>query len=174
MTSEEGDEHWSKPSINGIKINTDSAIFEETNCYSFAWVVRNQEGSLVEARSKCLKGSPSPKLAKVMGTREALSWVMNKNQRNVVIESDCLQMVLASFLCLSYLGGMIQHCHTLLVNLSSKNMMYKFVKRSANKVAYFLVRDNCSIADRTWKVRDFHSNFQYNFQYVLLNDLNNG
>ncbi|XP_074342410.1 uncharacterized protein LOC141679955 [Apium graveolens] len=92
MTPEDGNEHWSKPHVNSIKINTDATIFEETHSYSFAWIAHNHEGSLVEARSECLRGSPSPELAEVMGIREALSWVMSTNQKNI-IESDYLQMV---------------------------------------------------------------------------------
>ena len=104
-----------------FKINTDAAIFEETNSYSFTWIARYHEGSLVEACSKCLRGTPSPELAEVMGIREALSWVMSKDQKNVIIESDCLQIVQAirsSFSCLSYLGRVGPDCRTLLANLS--------------------------------------------------------
>ena len=163
MTPEDGNEHRNKPPVNSIKINMDAAIFEKTNSYSFAWIARNHGGSLVEARSTCLRGTPNPELAEVMGIREALSWVMSKDQKNVIIESDCLQMVQAIrsfFSCLPYLGRVVQDCRTLLTNLSSKNVMFRFVKRSANKVAHFLARDSCSIANHICRVGDVHSNFQ--------------
>ena len=77
MSHEDGDEHWHLPQPNSVKVNTDAAIFEDLNCYSHAFVVRNHEGRLVEARSRGLHGRPNPELAEVLGIREALSWVKN-------------------------------------------------------------------------------------------------
>ncbi|XP_074323404.1 uncharacterized protein LOC141660325 [Apium graveolens] len=93
MNPEDGDEHLKVPHANSVKINTDVVIFEETNCYSFAFVVRDHVGNLVEARSRCLEGNPSPELAEALGIKEALSWVANADKRNVTVESDCLQVV---------------------------------------------------------------------------------
>ena len=78
MSYEDGDEHWSKPLINSVKVNVDAAIFEETNCFSVAFVARDDKGSLVEARSKCQRGWISADLAQAVGVREALSWVKNE------------------------------------------------------------------------------------------------
>ncbi|XP_074327609.1 uncharacterized protein LOC141665523 [Apium graveolens] len=171
MIPEDGDEHWRHPPVNSVKINTDAAIFEESNCYSHAFVVRDHEGKLVEARSRCLRGSLNSELAETLGIKEALSWILEKDQSNAIVESDCLQMVQfirSSVQCSSYLGRVIQECCALLANLSFKNVKFRFVKRSANKAAHFLARQNCSITDRVWRVGDVHSDFHY----VLLNDLN--
>ncbi|XP_074326605.1 putative protein phosphatase 2C 39 [Apium graveolens] len=56
---------------------------------------RDHEGKLVEARASCLRGSLKPELAKTIDIREDLSLVKKKNQGDVVIESDYLQMVQA-------------------------------------------------------------------------------
>lgn len=90
MSHEDGDEHWSLPQVNSVKVNADAAIFEELNRYAYAVVVRDHEGKLLEARSKCLPGHPSPDMVEAIGIREALSWVKDKGVNNAVVESDCL------------------------------------------------------------------------------------
>lgn len=100
-----------------------------------------------------------------MSIREALSWIKKEDRRYIIVESDYLQIVQvirSSFLCFSYLGEVINECRVFLAKLK-----FKFVKRSVNKVAHFLARQNCSEADPIWRVGDVHSNFHF----VLLNDL---
>lgn len=93
MTSEDDKEQWQPPMSNSVKINTDAALFEDPKRYSFAFIIRDQHGSLIEAISKCSSGQVAPEFAEAMGIREALSWIKNKNHSNVVLETDCLQIV---------------------------------------------------------------------------------
>ena len=81
MTQEDGDERWVAPKDNKVKVNTDAALFSSTNCYSFAFVVRNHEGSLVEAQSRCCPGNTTPEIAEALGIREALSWLKEQLHR---------------------------------------------------------------------------------------------
>ena len=121
MNQEDGDEHWHTPMINRVKINVDAAIFEQTNCYSHAFVIRDHEGKLIEARSSCMRGQPNPDLAEALGIKEVLSWVQENDCRNTIIESDCLQVVQAirsSLTCFSYLGRFIKECRDILARLS--------------------------------------------------------
>lgn len=159
VNPEDGVEQWHKPENNSVKINTDAALFEEPNRYSYAFVTRDHFGSLVEASSKCKLGRVSPEFAKAVSIREALSWLKNKVFANAVLESDCLQVVQlirSSYSSLSYLGKVITNCRALLSGLQSQNVKLKFVRRSANRVAHYLARYSCSIADRSWKVGDVH------------------
>ena len=68
MTQNDGDEHWHSPMINSVKINFDAAIFEDSNCYSHAFVVRDHEGALIEARSKCLRDQVNPIQQKLLAS----------------------------------------------------------------------------------------------------------
>lgn len=54
MSHKDGDEHWCLPQPNSVKVDSDTSIFEESNYCNHAFAVRNHEGRLVEARSKCL------------------------------------------------------------------------------------------------------------------------
>lgn len=70
-------------------------------------------------------------------------------------------------MCYSYLGRVIEECRSILASLSNKNVRFRFVKRSANKVAHYLATNNFYIADCTWRKGDVHSDLHY----VLSNDL---
>lgn len=94
----------------------------------------------MEAISSCRSGSLNAEIAEAIGIREALSWVKSKNWPAAVLETDCLNVVQAircSSVNLSYLGRVVDECKQLLVELKSRNVTLKFVKRSANMVALF-------------------------------------
>lgn len=74
MTPEDGRVAWQAPTYDRIKVNTDAALFSNLHRYSHAQVVRDHNGALVEAMSRCYPGIVSPDLAEAMGIREALSW----------------------------------------------------------------------------------------------------
>lgn len=94
ITHEDGDEHWHLPFSDSVKDNINATIFEETDCYNHVFTIRNHAWILVEARSRCKKGEPSPYLVEAMWIREVLSWIKENNQDNVILEPDCLQVVL--------------------------------------------------------------------------------
>lgn len=78
MTTADGDEHWTAPVDNTIKVNCDAAIFAATSTYSTAFAVRDHMGDLVEAKSSCCLGNLSPENAEAISVREALSWIKEK------------------------------------------------------------------------------------------------
>lgn len=73
MTQEDRLEQWPVPKRNRVKVNSDAALFEGPSRYSVAFVIRDHQGALVGARSRCFEGQISPTLAEAMGIREALS-----------------------------------------------------------------------------------------------------
>uniref|UniRef100_A0A803NUC3 Reverse transcriptase domain-containing protein n=1 Tax=Cannabis sativa TaxID=3483 RepID=A0A803NUC3_CANSA len=74
----DGNEHWTLPNVNTIKINTDAVIFSSTNCYCYSCVARSHNGTLLEAKAKCVRGVVSPEVAEAIGIHEALSWIKEK------------------------------------------------------------------------------------------------
>uniref|UniRef100_A0A803PQ37 Glycosyltransferase n=1 Tax=Cannabis sativa TaxID=3483 RepID=A0A803PQ37_CANSA len=58
---EDGNEHWTSPNIDTIKINTDATIFSLTNYYSYSCVARTHASTLLEAKAKCVRGVVSPR-----------------------------------------------------------------------------------------------------------------
>ncbi|XP_074374501.1 uncharacterized protein LOC141714903 [Apium graveolens] len=152
VTQDDGHEHWHLPQIDRVKVNTDTAIFEGSMCYSHAFVARDHHGQLIEARSRCLQGTIAPEIAEAIEMKEALSWIKEMQYSNAEVETDSLQVVQAirsSITSSSYWGRVVDECRSLLVSLKAKNVLLRFVKRSANRVSHYLARYSCSIADRT-------------------------
>ncbi|KAM6566917.1 hypothetical protein CsatA_026045 [Cannabis sativa] len=77
--SDVGYECWRTPTDDTIKVNTDAAIFSHTNCLCFSFVARDQSGSLVAAKSKCMQGKVQPSIVEAIGIREALSWIKDQS-----------------------------------------------------------------------------------------------
>ncbi|KAL6503124.1 hypothetical protein OROHE_023753 [Orobanche hederae] len=170
MTHEDGQERWNLPMCDRIKINVDAAIFDSSSCYSYAIVIRDHNGALLEAVSSCKQATVTPELAEAVGIKEALSWVKNQGKENVDIESDCLQVIQAircSFSSRSYLGKIVEECKQLMEELKDHSVVLRFVKRSANRVSHYLARYSCLVADRRWTEGNAHPEFIS----VLLNDL---
>lgn len=143
MTQKHGDMCWKQPTIRTVKVNTDAALFNESNLYSFAMVVRDHERKLLIAKSSCKQGTLNPEVAKAVGIREALSWIKNNAWPASELESDYLraiQVIRCSSVNLSYFDRIIDECKNLLTELESKNVTLSFVKRSANMVAHYLTR----------------------------------
>lgn len=152
--------------------NTDAALFEESNSYSYSMIVRDHLGELIEVSSRCKQGNLDPVMAEAFGVHEALNWVKKKECSEVVIEIDCLALVQAircSSTNLSYLGRVVNECKDLLLSLKQRNVTLNFVKRSANRVAYCIARNSSSLAERMriWNRGNVHPKFSH----VMLEDL---
>lgn len=87
--------------------------------------------SITDNWSRCLQGKVFPELAETIEIGEVLSWIKEIQYCNIVVETDCLQVVQAirsSITSLSYLGRVIKECRLLLVSLKAKNVLIRFVK----------------------------------------------
>ncbi|KAM6557738.1 hypothetical protein CsatB_004757 [Cannabis sativa] len=137
----DGMERWIKPQGNSIKINVDAAIFERQNRFGSAMVVRDNNGLLIEGRTKLHNGNIAPTTAEALSFREALSWLKDQNYTSAWIETDCLLVVQAlrnSTTLSSQFGCVIQECKAMLASLN--DVYFCFVKRSANRVAHEFAR----------------------------------
>lgn len=100
-------------------------------------IARDHNGQMLKAKSSCKQGSMNPELTEAIGIREALNWVKEQEWTATILESDCLfavQAIRCSSFNFSYFGRVIDECKKLLVELESRNVVLKFVKRSANKI----------------------------------------
>lgn len=79
--------------INRTKVNTDAAIFQVSNCFSFAFAARNHKDELVEARSGYKPGRLDPVCAEATGIREVLRWIKERQKTDVTVETDCIVAV---------------------------------------------------------------------------------
>lgn len=170
ITHTDDDVHWKRPLEDTIMVNTDAALLEDSNCYSYAMIARDHEGNMSGAVSNCKQGNIDPEFIEAIGIRQTLSWVKTKAWPKVVVETDCVvvtHVIRCSSMNLSYLGRVLNECKTFLSDLGDRKVILKFVKRYANKMTHFIARHNSSLADRSWRGGNAHSDFIH----VLLNDL---
>ncbi|XP_074351598.1 uncharacterized protein LOC141690721 [Apium graveolens] len=162
MTREDGADHWRLPTEGTVKVNTDAAIFSSSDHFSFSMVARSHSGEMIEAKYVGRKGVIQPELAEAIGVKEALSWVKKNKWTKVEVETDCLvvvQAVRSNAIKLSYLSGIVEECKQLLSSFRDQQVTLKFIKRSANKVAHYVARHTCSLADRSWRMDNIHPDF---------------
>ncbi|XP_019191685.1 PREDICTED: uncharacterized protein LOC109186206 [Ipomoea nil] len=152
--------HVNGPTIvdNGVTpqalyfINVDATIFAERNEGGVAAVVHDRQGTFIAGRNKTVRCLQDPHLAEAMGIKEALSCAMECGWRNLVILSDC-QLVCSSLrssaLYNSYAGCVLNDCFSL--KRQFDYVSFRFIYRSANKIAHVLARDASSLSGpRSW------------------------
>ncbi|XP_062076048.1 uncharacterized protein LOC133780194 [Humulus lupulus] len=167
LLPEDGREKWSKPPLGSLKINADAANFIEASKYSFAGIIRDHDGVLLEAFSVCRSGYVAPELGEALGVREALSWLKGRNWMQAVIETDSVLVVQAlrsNITMDSYFGCVIEDCKVLWKDLSYVSIL--FVKRSANGAAHALAKESSFVAERSL-IKETISSFVLN---VILQD----
>lgn len=76
-------------------INIDASIFQGSSCFAIGMVARNHSGVFVGGLIMKFSRAVYVLEAKVMGIKEALSWVMSIWKRDVLVESDSLLAVQA-------------------------------------------------------------------------------
>ncbi|XP_050217917.1 uncharacterized protein LOC126668784 [Mercurialis annua] len=106
-------------------------------------VVRNSDGNVVQARGCSWFGSYSPRIAEIMGIREALRWL--KGREKIVFESDAMDVELEiRNQSLVESEVLIVDCVELAKQLD--NVYFVFVRRFANKAAHVLAQYASSIS----------------------------
>ncbi|XP_074361524.1 uncharacterized protein LOC141701782 [Apium graveolens] len=88
----DGQEVWVAPQIDYMKIWVDAAVFNEYNSTGLGLIVRDEQGELIQAKTKYKAGMISSTMAEALAIKEALSWI---KASKVLVESDCLTAIQA-------------------------------------------------------------------------------
>ncbi|KAM6556123.1 hypothetical protein CsatB_003142 [Cannabis sativa] len=143
-------ELWVKPVLETIKINVDAASFEQENSYGFGMVARDHLGSPLHIHAEYHGGYFPSEVVEAMGIKEALSWIKANHWKGVTIESDSMlavQAIHSTQLMTSVFGLVVNDCRTLLSSLP--DIYLRFVRRSANRDAYYVARHARSLIGRS-------------------------
>ena len=72
-------------------------LMPEGKRYGYDFIIRNEQGSMVLAKNRCMKGSQDVFTAEAMGCREAMTWLMAYMHgfTKVQVESHCLLLTTA-------------------------------------------------------------------------------
>lgn len=70
---------WVKPKQNSVKVTVDAATFKDQEACGICLIVRDDSGSILQARSKFFQHAVEPEMAEIMAIKEALSWLDHMN-----------------------------------------------------------------------------------------------
>lgn len=121
----------------------DAVVFPSSGAISL--VRRNHHGNLLGVIVRKYPNIRDPTTLEVLVIRKAFTWIKDRNVDNVIIELDCLTAVKDinnSEIMSSNYGLLIFEYQDILATLVSVRVVY--VRRSANLVAYNLVRAKVS------------------------------
>ncbi|XP_074378191.1 uncharacterized protein LOC141719717 [Apium graveolens] len=88
----DGTRQWGRPKAGWVKENVDAAIFQDRSI-GCGVVIRNDQGMFLAVRSKKLQGVWSPKEAETLALKEALSWLIELQYKECIVESDSKTLV---------------------------------------------------------------------------------
>lgn len=154
MMEGDGAYTWVKPQTESVKVTTDAAIFRDKGGYGYAMIARDSKGELLETRTCLDKGQTYLEIAEAMPVKEALSWIKNKQWKQVIIETDCMavvQGVRSSVQMRSQFGKLVEECRQQ-IKQQNKIGLY-FIRRSANMVAHSFARATYKYPDRVFDRR---------------------
>ena len=131
-----------RPLPGFVKCNIDATVFREEGKSSWGIVVRDSQGLFLHAASRVVNGVFHVRELETMGLREALSWIKQLGFKQVIFETDSLQVVQAlqnRDADFSEFGALIKDCLFLLQGEHYSSVV--FTKRQNNVVAHILARN---------------------------------
>lgn len=137
---------WTPPPINTFKVNVDASVFPGALVFSVGMVIRDHKGVFLEGRNLSLPCPSSLVEAECIGVREALSWVMIRQEKRVVVETDSLLTVAAIQSAkrnMLKVGHVVDQCKAMLEVLSKISVIH--ICKHSNKVAHGLARLPCLV-----------------------------
>ncbi|XP_055959739.1 uncharacterized protein LOC130014820 [Mercurialis annua] len=131
---------WKAPSLGWLKVNTDAAFFPGRQrikiglWFVIVWVILSKLANF---------GNNSPRLDEIIGIREALSWLKDKDK--IILESDAMEVLLEIRNPGCWESELLAKDY---VNLAKRfdNINFIFVRRSANQAAHVLAQYASSIS----------------------------
>ncbi|CAH9053323.1 unnamed protein product [Cuscuta epithymum] len=134
---------WGRPTAGMLKVNVDAAI-REGSC-GLGWCIRDDTGQFVAGGASPRQGVVSVLEAELIGIREALSWLLDSEWRDVEVESD------ASLAIMEITKGSSNSSYGLVaddVRDIAKNfsgISFSHIRRSTNRAAHALAQMACSL-----------------------------
>lgn len=140
------DTKWVPPPHGSYKVNVDASWIPGAEISTIGMVLRDNAGVFLEGRTVAMGKAANAFEAECIGVREALSWVKNRTDRDVVVESDSkmtIEAITGDHEYVLEVGHVIDQCKMLLHSLTGTSV--KHIRRQANKVAHGLAKMPCSV-----------------------------
>ncbi|XP_019189013.1 PREDICTED: uncharacterized protein LOC109183388 [Ipomoea nil] len=129
-----------------MKLNTDAAFDSVHNIMGLGWVLRDDGGHFLAAKSIRIQGQYTIVEAEALCMREALSWLRDTGMDEVDVETDSQLYfnTLRSESFVSTFGFLTDDVKQVASMLNRVNFAY--VKRSANRAVHALTREAVSMS----------------------------
>ncbi|XP_050280623.1 uncharacterized protein LOC126721616 [Quercus robur] len=149
---EPADIQWTPPNFPWYKINTDATVFAVSKSMGIGVVVRDHEGSVVAALSKCMPLPLGPLEAEAKAIHEAVTFAKYIGLQDVIFEIDSAILSTALndiSMAPTSIDNVIQDTHHSLQ--AFRRTQIQHVKRIGNKSAHTLAHHTKGIDDFvTW------------------------
>lgn len=132
---------WIKPEEGTLKLNVDASFRSDVETCTIGMLIRDHAGSFMEGRSISMVSPGNVLEAEAMGIREALSWVKDRQDEKLIIESDSLlavQAIVGDNVNLLEFGHIAEHCKIMLRNMPGVSIHH--VRKQANGMAHGLAK----------------------------------
>lgn len=142
---------WVKPLKGALKMNVDTACFDQLGFVGIGCVIRDSNGKMLGASSRKLEGVFEPLLAELLAIREGLHFAKQWGFSISITESDCQAAVL-----MDNSGQGLSSAHLLangIVSLlrEAGGGTCHFIPRTDNEVAHTLAKNVISCTtDCVW------------------------
>ncbi|KAL3518540.1 hypothetical protein ACH5RR_021129 [Cinchona calisaya] len=139
---------WKPPDTGLLKINFDGEVFKEKMMVGVGVVVRDCTGRFVCGGSKKFRNYQSPKIAKILATRESVRVAENLANFHLIFEGDAMDIVISLLLDEqdgSDCENLIEEVKMMLRRIGSPKVTW--VGREGNMIAHKLARYAKSISD---------------------------
>lgn len=140
---------WSPPRGAGLIVTLMLQCLLILGRVGLGSVIRDESGRFVAALCCNIRGNISPCDAEVLSICEALSWLKSMKLSKIIIETDCLQAynALVDRKCpIRSFGSLVLHCKCIADSIG--DIVFSFVRRSANSAAHFVARAGNSLPGR--------------------------
>ncbi|XP_026433777.1 uncharacterized protein LOC113331264 [Papaver somniferum] len=142
-SSERATQSWSPPKDNYLKINIDALFDHNTKEIGVGLIIRDSAGSAKGIRGRYFNGGVNPEQAECVAMIEAIQWAKELNLNNVLLESDCKNVVTAINNVISTVQWTNQSYVDGIRHILSSAMYFGvgYVKRSANNIAHVIAHE---------------------------------
>ena len=126
------------PSFPWYKVNTDAAVFKNSKSVGIGVVVRDHEGSVLAALSKCLPLPLGPLEVEAKAMEEAISFTIDIRLQEAIFETDSLALS-GALTDMSTVPITIENCRGIHLKLQNfRQSRVQHVRREGNKPAHTL------------------------------------
>ncbi|RLN32926.1 hypothetical protein C2845_PM03G31700 [Panicum miliaceum] len=143
---------WEKPQSGYVKLNVDTAFFEQSGLTGLGIVARNEKGEVILAAHRLMTGCSDAEEAELMACKEGLKLAFQWIDEPIVLETDCLSVCKAIKSKEDNIGQLMFSLQEVVELIDEHfEVVIQHCRRDQNRVAHFLVQSACKeLSSKVW------------------------